>query len=75
LAADEVLVQTVDADRRAMVLQPCNLADLRRSDVLHASQTVDPADTGLSDYAAAPRADNCNSYRRPDGTTGHLYSS
>ena len=57
VAPDEVLVQTLDADRGALVLTPRKLGDLARGDLLHATQIIDPADPALARYAAMPRAE------------------
>lgn len=59
LAEDEVLVQTVNPEKRTITLRPRRLADVRLSNVLHAAQTLSPADSQLIGHATTPVADLC----------------
>ncbi|QOV40175.1 hypothetical protein IM697_18300 [Streptomyces ferrugineus] len=68
LAPDEVLVQSVDTERRVVELRPHKLSELDRTDVLHATQVLDPGDHALNTYALLARASNC---MKKDGT--HWY--
>ncbi|MFJ3713446.1 hypothetical protein [Streptomyces sp. NPDC090053] len=74
VADDEVLVQQIDTARGVVELHPRKLSDVSVDDVLHAAQVTDPADEAYGRYAAMPVANNCFTSRRPDGSTGHLYS-
>ncbi|MFJ4688283.1 hypothetical protein [Streptomyces sp. NPDC088789] len=67
--AGESLVQT--AGTRTLTVRPVPNADLRPGDILHATRTLDPADTAWTDYATTPRNDHYHSHTRPDGSTGH----
>ncbi|RPE39707.1 hypothetical protein EDD90_2724 [Streptomyces sp. Ag109_O5-1] len=70
LAADEVLVQDVDVERRIVELRPKRLSELDGGDVVHESQVVDPGDTALHTHALEARGRSCLMTIGPDL---HLY--
>ncbi|WP_189940786.1 hypothetical protein [Streptomyces aurantiogriseus] len=59
LAPDEVLVQSVDTERRVVELRPQRLSELDKTDVLHATQVLDPGDHALNAYAMEARSSDC----------------
>ncbi|MFG3287235.1 hypothetical protein ACGF3G_00225 [Streptomyces sp. NPDC048179] len=70
MAADEVLVQDVDTERRILELRPKRLSELDGGDVVHESQVVDPGDTALQTHALEARSRSCLLTIGPDM---HLY--
>ncbi|MFI1012641.1 hypothetical protein [Streptomyces sp. NPDC020965] len=73
LAPGEVLVQRVDTERGVIELHPRNVVDLAPGDVLHATQTMDPADDSFLDYAAAPTAGKYLRSTHEDGSESHIF--
>lgn len=73
VADDEALVQTVNTTTGTIELHPRKLAELSPSDVLHATQVIDPADEDFGRYAASPMALSCYGATAPGGKRTHGY--